>query len=34
MTALAEATGLSVTQVSRLIGLGEIRDGGEGKGET
>jgi len=34
MTALAEATGLSVTHVSRLIGLGESREGGEGKGET
>jgi len=34
MTALAEVTGLSATHVRQLIGLGESREGGEGKGET
>jgi len=34
MTALAAATEPSVTHVSRLIGLGERRDEGEGKWET
>jgi len=34
MTALAEVTGLSVTHVSRLIGLGERWRGGERKWET
>jgi len=34
MTALAEGTGMSVTHVSRLIGLGESREDGPGKRET